>query len=207
MNQAGSSVQISTSSAAATRSVAAEVARWARGGDLILLIGDLGAGKTVFAQGFATGIGVEDRVTSPTFALVQSYDGDLIMNHLDVYRIAHPSEVADLGLSELLDDDAVTLIEWGDMITAHLPNDFLEVHLLAVELPPQGGETTAKAEGETPDDPSASADGAAADDAGIVAEEVFGRQIVLTARGPSWRPRIGALRSAILASGVCDGVD
>lgn len=202
MNQAGSSVQISTSSAAATRSVAAEVARLARGGDLILLIGDLGAGKTVFAQGFATGIGVEDRVTSPTFALVQSYDGDLIMNHLDVYRIAHPSEVADLGLSELLDDDAVTLIEWGDMITAHLPNDFLEVHLLAVELPPQGGEMAAKVEGQAQDDPSASAA-----DAGVVVEEVFGRQIVLTARGPSWRPRIGALRSAILASGVCDGVD
>lgn len=192
------SVDVSTSSAADTRSVAAEVARLSRGGDLILLVGDLGAGKTVFAQGFAAALGVEDRVTSPTFALVQSYEGDMVMHHLDVYRITHSSEIADLGLGELLDDDAVTLIEWGDMIVSALPNDFLEVNLLAVESGAMTGDLTAGLDDSEIDHSQVADPGT---------EGLLGRRIVLTARGPSWRPRMGALRSAILTAAASDGVD
>lgn len=99
--------------------------------DLLLVLGDLGAGKTAFVQGFGSGLGVEDNVTSPTFALVQSYPARLTMHHLDVYRLGHVSEAFDLGLEELLDDEAVTLIEWGDMILRALPNDYLEVRISA----------------------------------------------------------------------------
>lgn len=191
MMSAEGSIQISTPSAEATRSVAARIAGLARGGDLILLVGDLGAGKTVFAQGFAAGLGIEDRVTSPTFALVQSYEGDdMVMHHLDVYRLSHSSEIADLGLSELLDDDAVTLIEWGDMIVSALPNDFLEIDILSVESDDPAPTTTTIGDGGT------GADGDMDDPQ---------RRIVITARGPSWRPRMGAIRSAISTPDGSDG--
>lgn len=112
-----------------TRALAQELASLARPGDLVLLSGGLGAGKTAFAQGFARGLGVQDPVTSPAFVLVRPYEGRIPMVHLDVYRLDHLQELVDLGISELLDEDAVTLIEWGDVVTPALPSDFLEVRL------------------------------------------------------------------------------
>jgi len=135
-----------TTSPDATRALAAALAELARPCDLLLLVGDLGAGKTAFSQGFGHGLGVEDRITSPTFALVQSYRGRLDLYHLDVYRLEQVNEALDLGLSEMLDDDAVTLIEWGDTITRALPRDYLEVRITfgdgdedrVIELTPVG---------------------------------------------------------------------
>jgi tRNA threonylcarbamoyladenosine biosynthesis protein TsaE len=118
---------VSTSSAAETRGLAAALAELARPGDLLLLVGDLGAGKTAFTQGFGAALGVTDPITSPTFTLARVYRGRLEMNHLDVYRISQLDEVLDLGLQELLDGDAVTLIEWGDVIAPALAADELEV--------------------------------------------------------------------------------
>ncbi len=128
-------VRLRTTSADSTRDAAAALAELARPGDLLLLVGDLGSGKTAFCQGFGRGLGVDEQITSPTFALVQSYTGRLDLNHLDVYRLQQVGEAHDLGLSELLDDGGVTLIEWGDTITAVLPADFLEVHLQAAGDP------------------------------------------------------------------------
>jgi tRNA threonylcarbamoyladenosine biosynthesis protein TsaE len=115
-----------TTSVTATRDLAAAVAGLARPGDLLLLVGDLGAGKTAFTQGFARALGIDEAVTSPTFTLVRTYKGQLVVNHLDVYRLEHVQEAEDLGLSELL-EDGVTLIEWGDTIVRALPSDYLEV--------------------------------------------------------------------------------
>ena len=114
-----------------TRALGAAVASLAHPGDLILLAGDLGAGKTAFAQGFARGLGITDQVVSPTFTLARQYEGTALrMNHVDVYRLDHLQEAVDLGLSELIDDDGgVTLIEWGDVVIPTLPPDFLEVRL------------------------------------------------------------------------------
>lgn len=112
-----------------TRGLAAALADLARPGDLVLLAGDLGAGKTAFAQGFGRGLGVTEQITSPTFTLAQEYEGRLRMHHLDVYRIEQLADVAGLGLAELLDDGGVVLIEWGDAILPALPSDFLEVRL------------------------------------------------------------------------------
>jgi tRNA threonylcarbamoyladenosine biosynthesis protein TsaE len=118
-----------TDSAAATLEFAAALASVVRAGDLVLLIGEMGAGKTAFAQGFAAGLGVDEPVTSPTFTLVRHYRGRVEMHHVDVYRLDSIAEVADLGLSELLDSDGVTLIEWGDAIVSVLPTDHLQVGL------------------------------------------------------------------------------
>lgn len=107
--------------------MAAALAELARPGDLLLLAGDLGAGKTAFTQGFGAALGVTEAITSPTFTLVSQYTGRLELNHLDVYRLEQLAEVADLGLAEILDEGGVTLIEWGDAIIPALPADYLEV--------------------------------------------------------------------------------
>ena len=118
-----------TSDVEQTRSIAGRIAGLVRPGDLILLSGDLGAGKTAFVQGFGRALGVEDPITSPTFTLAQRYEGTMVVNHLDVYRLGHIDEVLDLALPELLDERSVTVIEWGDAIAGALPADYLEVQL------------------------------------------------------------------------------
>lgn len=122
-------VRVTTSSADATAALASAVAGLLRGGDLVVLCGDLGAGKTVFSKAVGAALGVTDAMTSPTFTLVRSYEGRVRVHHLDVYRLDEPDEVTDLGLAELLDDAAVTLIEWGDRLRGLLPADSLEVRL------------------------------------------------------------------------------
>jgi tRNA threonylcarbamoyladenosine biosynthesis protein TsaE len=119
-----------TSNAGQTQALAAAIAEVCIPGDLLVLVGDLGAGKTAFTQGFGRALGVTAAITSPTFTLANEYDGDdVLIHHLDVYRIEQLDEVRDLALSELLDGDAITLIEWGDAILPALPNDYLEVRL------------------------------------------------------------------------------
>lgn len=113
----------------ATRELGAAVAAVAQPGDLLLLVGDLGAGKTAFTQGFAQGLGIDEPVTSPTFTLARTYEGRLKLNHLDVYRLERVAEAEDLGLGELM-EDGVTIIEWGDTIAAALPADYLELRFL-----------------------------------------------------------------------------
>ena len=120
---------IATTSVDQTRSVAATIAERCEAGDLLVLVGDLGAGKTAFAQGFGRALGVDDDITSPTFTLARQYQGRLLMPHRDVYRLDQLHETLDLDLPELLDGDSVTLIEWGDAIVPVLPADYLEVRL------------------------------------------------------------------------------
>lgn len=123
-----SRVACSTSSVDQTRLLAGAVAGLVDDGDLLVLVGDLGAGKTAFTQGFAAALGVEAAVTSPTFTLVNRYQGRLVVNHLDVYRLSDLAEARDLAIPELL-EQGVTLIEWGEMILPALPNDRLDVRI------------------------------------------------------------------------------
>lgn len=118
-----------TTSADGTRELAAAVADLVSPGDVIVLAGELGAGKTAFAQGLGAALGVTDAITSPTFTLARRYEGRLSLHHLDVYRIERISELADLGLSELLDSGGVVLVEWGDAISPALGDDYLEISL------------------------------------------------------------------------------
>lgn len=127
-------IELRTTSSDETAALAAAVSRHVVSGDLIVLSGDLGAGKTAFVKGFGLALAVTEPITSPTFTLVREYNGELSdrpikIYHLDVYRLAQIEEALDLGLAELLDDDAVTLIEWGESILPALPSDYLEVRL------------------------------------------------------------------------------
>ena len=123
-----------------TRSVAAALARQCQPGDVLLLAGDLGAGKTTFAQGFARALGITEPVTSPTFTLVRQYPVPgtgkrpiQMLFHADVYRLGHLQEIADLGLGELVEDGGVALVEWGDVAEPVLGEGALSVHLAAGE--------------------------------------------------------------------------
>ena len=124
-----SMIHARTTSTEQTAALAAALAEMATSGDLIVLSGDLGAGKTAFAKGFGAALDVTEPITSPTFTLVREYQGRLKMYHLDVYRLEQIEEALDLGLAELLDDDAVTLVEWGEAILPALPPEYLEVRL------------------------------------------------------------------------------
>ena len=115
-------------SAAATRALGRRLGAALRPGDLVALTGDLGAGKTLLVKAAAEGAGAE-AATSPTFALVNQYRGPVPLQHLDLYRIAGPSELFALGFDDLLAEAAATLVEWADRAGDALPPDRLEIHL------------------------------------------------------------------------------
>lgn len=156
-----------------THAVATALAMASRGGDLIVLSGEMGAGKTAFAQGFGSALGVTEPITSPTFTLVHSYDlpngthGAKVLHHADLYRLERTTEVADLALEELADDHGIVLVEWGDVVEA-LFGDHLDVHL-EVEL-----------DDDDDDDPTV-------------------RLIEISAVGPSWAARWSRLVGAFEA--------
>jgi tRNA threonylcarbamoyladenosine biosynthesis protein TsaE len=117
-----------TSSEEETSAAGARLARTLRAGDVILLYGELGAGKTAFVRGLAQGLGADpDAVSSPTFTLVQEYSGRLTLFHVDLYRLEE-AEVDDLGLDELILNDGVVAIEWAERWRGR-PDDVIEVTL------------------------------------------------------------------------------
>ena len=99
-----------------TEDFAAGLAAVAKTGEVYCLIGDLGAGKTAFARGFARGLGINTHITSPTFAIVNEYKGRLPLYHFDVYRINNPAEMEDTGYEDYFYGDGVALVEWADLI-------------------------------------------------------------------------------------------
>lgn len=122
-------IDVRVSSLAETHAVASAVAAISRAGDVIALAGEMGSGKTAFAQGFGRALGITEPITSPTFTLVHSYDaGPVTLHHADLYRLDQLAEVADLSLDELAEMNGIVLIEWGD-VAESLFTDHLEVRL------------------------------------------------------------------------------
>ncbi|WP_151524881.1 tRNA (adenosine(37)-N6)-threonylcarbamoyltransferase complex ATPase subunit type 1 TsaE [Serinicoccus kebangsaanensis] len=114
-----------------TRELGRDVGRTLRAGDLVVLTGDLGAGKTTFAQGLAEGLGVRGPITSPTFVIARvhpSLTGGPELVHVDAYRLSGGAELDDLDLDTSL-DEAVTVVEWGEGLAESLSEDRLEVLL------------------------------------------------------------------------------
>ena len=111
-----------------TRALGEKLGREALPGTVYTLTGDLGVGKTVFTQGFAAGLGIEGPVNSPTFTIVQEYDGGrLPLYHFDVYRIGDVSEMDEVGYEDYFYGGGVTLIEWSSLISEILPPHVTEV--------------------------------------------------------------------------------
>ena len=118
---------VATTDAEATRALAARLAAVARPGDLLCLVGDLGAGKTQFAKGFAVGLGIVDTVSSPTFVLMTEYAGRLPMFHLDLYRLDNAADALAGGLLDERQLDGVALVEWAERLGPALPRARLDV--------------------------------------------------------------------------------
>lgn len=144
-------MMFTTRGAHETESVGAALGRFLHEGDLVVIGGDLGTGKTTFVKGVARALGVRDPVTSPTFTIVQEYEGSVPVAHVDIYRLQRVQELHDLGLEEML-DDRVVLVEWGDVVAPLLPRERVEVQLTAgedpdvrtIEIVPAGPEWTAR---------------------------------------------------------------
>jgi tRNA threonylcarbamoyladenosine biosynthesis protein TsaE len=112
-----------------TQRCGSQLAQHLTPGVIILLEGDLGAGKTTFTKGIAYGLGVEGYVNSPTFTLVNEYEGRLPVYHLDCYRLESGREALDFGIEEYLYGDGVTIIEWPERISDILPSDCIRVSM------------------------------------------------------------------------------
>jgi len=161
-----------------TRAIAAALAGWLRAGDIVVLSGEMGAGKTAFAQGVGAALGVDQPLTSPTFTLVNSYDCDrFTVHHADLYRVERTTELADLALAELAEFSGVVLVEWGE-VAADALGDHLLVHL----------------EVDDPDDDDLDVD-VRGDDVDMWAPS--GRVITIDAVGERWVGRWDRLRAAV----------
>lgn len=113
-----------------TFNIAKQLGSDASAGDVVCLMGDLGVGKTLFSQGFAKGLDIEENVNSPTFTIVQEYEnGRLKLYHFDVYRIEDSEEMEEIGFSDMIYGNGVCLIEWADMISDILPEHYLKVKI------------------------------------------------------------------------------
>ncbi|MCX8126845.1 MAG: tRNA (adenosine(37)-N6)-threonylcarbamoyltransferase complex ATPase subunit type 1 TsaE [Dehalococcoidia bacterium] len=119
--------QLVTYSPEQTQELGKVLGRLAQGGDVFLLIGNLGAGKTCLTQGIAWGLGVTDYVMSPSFVIVREYRGRLPMYHMDFYRLENIGEIADLGLDEYFYGGGVSVVEWADRAVSLLPEENLTI--------------------------------------------------------------------------------
>jgi len=125
---AGEPEVVFTLSPAETEDVGRRVGSTLRGGELLVLEGDLGMGKTVFVKGLARALGVDpDEVNSPTFVLVAPHEGRLALYHIDLYRLEDPREIADLGIEEFLEEGGVVAVEWGEKLPPDLRPGALQV--------------------------------------------------------------------------------
>lgn len=177
-------LELRAGSLADTHAIAAAVAELSRPGDLIVLAGEMGAGKTAFAKGFGAALGVTEPITSPTFTLVHTYDiapgpgpgrGAKALHHADLYRLDRTAEIADLALDELAEYQGIVLVEWGDVADA-LFGDHLVVQL----------ESDVFAD----DDLDADVDG----EVDALADSI--RLIEISASGANWAPRWSRLVEA-----------
>ena len=120
-------IQVVSGSPEETQEIGIVLGTHAGPGDLFLLTGDLGTGKTCLAQGILWGLGGDEYARSPTFVLVSQYRGRLTMNHIDLYRIDSADEIVDLGLDDYLLDEGISVVEWADKAAGLLPEHHLGV--------------------------------------------------------------------------------
>lgn len=120
-----------------TMSLGKKIGELVNSQDIICLVGDLGTGKTHITKGIAEGLGVKDHITSPTFTIVNEYEGRLKLYHFDVYRVNDPDEVYAIGFDEYIFSEGVSIIEWANYIEELIPEEYLKI---TIEKLPHLGE-------------------------------------------------------------------
>lgn len=126
-------LQFKTNNATETEELGRKLGEALKGGEVIAMTGDLGAGKTTMTKALAKGLGIDDHVTSPTFTILNEYEGRLKLFHFDVYRIDDIEEMYDLGFEEYIYGDGVSIIEWSNLIKEILPDDTINIEILATD--------------------------------------------------------------------------
>lgn len=121
--------QVVTRSEEETEEWGRRLAALLRPGDCLLLVGELGAGKTCLVRGVARGLGIDERITSPTFILLREHRGRIPLYHLDAYRLEGPEDLFMLGVEELAEGEGVLAVEWGDRVRGFFRGDFLEIEM------------------------------------------------------------------------------
>ena len=118
-----------------TRTIGQQIGETLKAGDVIALIGDLGAGKTCLTQGIARGVGIASHeiVNSPSYTLINEYAGEIPIYHIDLYRLKHHGEIIDLGLEEYLGGNGICIIEWADRMSNLLPANYIQVTMTWVD--------------------------------------------------------------------------
>jgi tRNA threonylcarbamoyladenosine biosynthesis protein TsaE len=165
-------VVVETCSPAETRALGALLATFVAPGDVLLLSGGLGAGKTTLTKGIVAALGSDEEVTSPTFTLLRTYATTPTVAHVDCWRVEHVGEIVDLGLDELLDEGAVVVAEWGEAAAPLFGQDALLVRLAEpAQLEAADGSFDAERQSER-------------------------RAVTLAATGPSWPDRLARIAAA-----------
>lgn len=118
-----------TYSSSETENIAYKLGKNAKAGDIVCLSGDLGTGKTVFSKGFARGLGIEETITSPTFTIMNQYEGRLTLYHFDVYRLAGEDDMEDAGCEDFFYSGGVCLVEWAELAGGIIPRGALWVRI------------------------------------------------------------------------------
>ena len=113
-----------------TRELGYKLGKLLKPGSVICLVGDLGAGKTTMTQSLAQALEVDDYITSPTFTIVNEYEGKIPLYHFDVYRIGSSEEMYDIGYDEYINGEGVCIIEWANLIEDILPDEYLHIRSL-----------------------------------------------------------------------------
>ena len=131
-------MEVKTNTPFATQKIAQDLAKNLKGGEVIALFGDLGAGKTVFVQGLARGLGIKRRIISPSFVFMRTYpiilgQKSLTFYHLDLYRGESMADLASLGLDEIFSPESVVVLEWADRIKKELPKKRINVFFETID--------------------------------------------------------------------------
>ena len=124
-----------TESPRETQALGEKLGQTLKQGDVIALIGDLGTGKTCLTQGIARGIGIapNEIVSSPSYILINEYNGAIPIYHIDLYRLENSEEIAELGLSEYVEGDGICIIEWAERMADALPDTCIKIHITVEE--------------------------------------------------------------------------
>lgn len=125
-----------TESPEETQALGEKIGKTLKQGEVVALIGDLGTGKTCLTQGIARGVGIasDEVVNSPSYILINEYNGRIPIYHIDLYRLEDSAEIAELGLSEYVEGDGICIIEWAERMADALPDTAIKIHITLAEV-------------------------------------------------------------------------
>ena len=143
-----------TESPEETQALGEKLGKTLKRGDVIALVGDLGTGKTCLTQGIARGVGIAsgEIVNSPSYILINEYNGAMPIYHIDLYRLENSEEIAELGLSEYMEGDGICIIEWAERIAETLPDTCIEIHITLADANASHGDAACAPISDSPED-------------------------------------------------------